>query len=362
MKKKIVFFMTTMHIGGIEKALIELLNNIDYERYDVTLFLEKDEGELLDFINKKVHVKNYNICESKFVLYRKIMNGFKRLKFILLNRNKYAFSCCYATYSKPCSLLSLLASKNNCIYVHGDYVTEFNDNSKTISFFENQDIYKFKKIIFVSNESKENLVKIIPDIKNKSIVMNNFINYNKIIKLSREKISETIDNRKTLIFVGRLDEKVKKVSRLINAVHYCKMNNLDIRLLIVGDGEYFEYYKTLIKNKKLEKNVKMFGLQENPYPYIKLSDYVCITSEHEGFPVIFLETLVLNKKILSTVKVSDEFIDISKYGFILSKDQNIFNKQIYDILMSDNGAYKKIDFEKLLNIRRKNLEKLIEGE
>ena len=121
-KKKVILFMTTMYTGGIENALIELLNKLDYEKYDVTLFLENKKGELLPKINKNV-------------IYRKIVNGFKRLKFILLHKDKYDCSICYATYSKPCSLLSLYASKNNMIYIHGDYVTEFNDKDKTINLF-----------------------------------------------------------------------------------------------------------------------------------------------------------------------------------------------------------------------------------
>ena len=43
-KKKVILFMTTMYTGGIENALIELLNKLDYEKYDVTLFLENKKA------------------------------------------------------------------------------------------------------------------------------------------------------------------------------------------------------------------------------------------------------------------------------------------------------------------------------
>ena len=180
-KKKVILFMTTMYTGGIENALIELLNKLDYEKYDVTLFLENKKGELLPKINKNVKIYNYNLSHSKNVIYRKIVNGFKRLKFIFLHKDKYDCSICYATYSKPCSLLSLYASKNNMIYIHGDYVTEFNDKDKTINFFLGQDINSFRKVIFVSNESMNNLIEIMPCIKDKSIVLNNFINNERVL-------------------------------------------------------------------------------------------------------------------------------------------------------------------------------------
>ena len=47
-KKKVILFMTTMYTGGIENALIELLNKLDYEKYDVTLFLENKKGEVTE--------------------------------------------------------------------------------------------------------------------------------------------------------------------------------------------------------------------------------------------------------------------------------------------------------------------------
>ena len=74
-KKKVILFMTTMYTGGIENALIELLNKLDYEKYDVTLFLENKKGELLSKINKNVKIYNYNLSYSKNVIYRKIVNG-----------------------------------------------------------------------------------------------------------------------------------------------------------------------------------------------------------------------------------------------------------------------------------------------
>lgn len=361
-KKKIAIFMTTMHTGGIENALIELLNKINYNKYDVTLIFENMEGELLNKINNHVNILNYNLNHNKHTIYRKIINGFKRFIFLLKNKNKYDCSICYATYSKTCSLLSLYASKNNIIYIHGDYVTEFNDNEKTINFFLNQDINCFKKIVFVSNESMNNLIKIMPSIKSKSLVINNFIDNEKILKLSKNNINETKTNNKLIVFVGRLDEKVKKVSRMINAVDYCKKNNLDIDFFIIGDGKDYKYYKRLIKEKNLQHNVKMLGLKPNPYPYIKLCDYVVITSEHEGFPVTFLESLVLNKKIISTVQVSDDFVNIKDFGYIVSKNQDEFNKQIFDILKKDNKKIKKVDFKKINDERIKMIENLIEGE
>ena len=97
--KKIVFFSNTLVIGGIENALVNLLNKLDYSKYDVTLVLEKREGELLSKINKNVHIKEFKVSNFKIVFFRKIYNLLHRFVWSLKNKNKYDFSCCYATYS-----------------------------------------------------------------------------------------------------------------------------------------------------------------------------------------------------------------------------------------------------------------------
>lgn len=362
-KKKIIFLSYSLCIGGIEKALVELLNSLDYSKYDITLFLEKKEGELLQKLNKNIKIYSYDTCNNKNIIYRKIKNGLKRLKYLIFNYMKYDFACCYATYSKPCSMLSLKSSKNTALYVHGDYTNEFENDNKVVDFFENQEIHNFKNIIFVSNESKNNLLNIMPELKNKAIVINNLINSDNIIKLSYEKIKEKRNNnRKLLVYVGRLDEKVKQVSKMINVVEYLLSNNLNVDFWIIGDGPDFEYYKELIDNKKISSNIKMLGSKINPYPYIKLCDYLVITSLHEGFPVTFLEALALDKKIISTIKVSDDEINLKNYGYIISHDINKMKKEILDIINNDNKQFQKINFKNINENRVKKIESLIEGD
>ncbi len=362
MKKKIIFMSYSLCFGGIEKALIELLNKLDYSKYDVTLLLEKKEGDFLAKLNKNVKIYNYDICNSKNVLYRKFRNGLKRLKYLMFNYMKYDFACCYATYSKPCSLLSLKSSKNTALYVHGDYVNEFNDNKKTIDFFQNQDIEKFKKVIFVSNESRDNLIKLMPQITNKSYVINNIINNSDIIKLSNEKINET--KRKDtilLLYVGRLDEKVKRISKMILTTEFLNKNNIHTDFWIIGDGEDYQLYEKIIKEKKLQNNVKLLGSKINPYPYIKLCDYLVITSDHEGFPVTCLEAMCLNKNIISTISVSDDEIDIKDYAYIISKDVDKMKNEVLKIVNSKNKL-KEVDFNTINKKRIKKLEAMFEGE
>ena len=115
MKKKLLFTAYSLDIGGIESALVNLLNYIDYDKYKVCLVLEKMSGDLLKKVNKIVQISEYRVSNNKNIIFRKAINLIHQLSFFLKNYHKYDFSCCYATYSFSCNKLARLASKNNSI-------------------------------------------------------------------------------------------------------------------------------------------------------------------------------------------------------------------------------------------------------
>ena len=337
MKKKLLFTAYNLEIGGIETSLINLLDNIDYNKYEVTLILEKKEGSLLNRLNKNVIVKEVKVSNNSISFIRKIINGTRKLKFKLSNKNKYDFSCCYATYSYSGNKLALMGSTNSMIYVHSNYVDLYKNEKDIREFFDTRNIDKFKYITFVSNESKKDFLKYYSDYKEKTKVFNNFIDVEKVIKKSHEKINEKRPNNKKLfVFIGRLDDSSKKLGRAINLI-----KEIDNTVLwVVGDGPDRKMYEKEVKNNKLDGRVKFFGKKDNPYPYMAISDFVILTSVYEGFPVTYLEAIVLNKEIITTIPVSDDKIDISKIANIISQDEKKMVKEVKEIIKSKKKEYK----------------------
>lgn len=354
MKKRLLFTAYNLDLGGIEKALVNLLDRIDYNKYEVTLILEKKEGIFLDKINKNVIIKELKVSNSKITILRKLINYFRRFKFKLFNNKKYDFSCCYATYSFSGNIISRIASNNSMLYVHSNYAQLYKNDEKRIkSFYDTRSLDKFKYITFVSNESRNDFLNFYPKYKNKTKVFNNFIDVNDILLKSNEEIKEEKPNNKLLVFVGRLDDSSKKLGRAINLV-----KNIDnVTLWIIGDGQDKKLYEELVSSKKLRDRVKFLGKKENPYPYIKIADYVILTSDYEGFPVIYLEALTLNTDIITTISVSDDLIDISKLAHIISKDQDEMTKEVNKILKS-NKKTNDISFKEIQDKRMIELEKI----
>lgn len=327
--KKLLFAAVNLDVGGIETALITLLNYLsklkegNKYKYDITLVLEEAQGIFFSELDEDIKVIEYKPNNNKNILKRKLINLKNRINFIIKYRNKFDYSCSYATYSKPASFVARTTSKNRCLWIHSDYTKLYNENIERVkNFFKEIQYEKFKKFVFVSKEARKNLINIFPNIEKKSIVCNNIINADKIIKLSNEHIDiKKEENITTFINVSRHEEKAKKITRIIEASELIKQHNKNFRVLLIGDGEDSKLYEDMIKSKKLDKNVILLGRKKNPYPYIKISDCVILTSDYEGYPVVFLESFILKKPIITT-KVSD-YQDIEgKYGYVTTNETN----------------------------------------
>lgn len=341
MRKKILFAAYSLDIGGIETALINLLDYLDKtNKYDITLVLEKKQGILLNSLNKNIRLIEYSPSYNR--IFGKILNAIKRIKFTIKYKNKFDASFAYATYCKMAAFTTQVASKNSNLWVHSSYLDIFDGNEiKYKQFFKEINVDNFRNIIFVSNKSKVQFEKVLN--KNNTIVCNNIINYKKIKELSKEKIQETKPEEFAFLYVGRIVEESKKISRLLEASKKLKERGMDFKVFVVGDGKDLEKSKKYVNDNNLNKYVEFLGTRINPYPYYKISNALILVSENEGYSVVYNEAKVLDLPILTT-DVSDSKLDIdNKYGIVCKQNVNdIVEKMEFFI---KNGFYIKEKFE-----------------
>ncbi len=362
MKKKILFTAYSMDIGGIEKALLSLLKSLDYSKYDITLILQHKRGVFLPEIPQNIKVIEYKISNNKNVILRKLFNRSKLLLWILKNYKKYDFAGCFTTSCIPSSILARFLGKKSAFWVHANYLDLYDgDYNKVKTFFDERNISKFNKIIFVSNESRLTFIKQFNNLEDKCITCNNIIDYQEII--DKSKIKANIKKPKdTTIFlnVSRHEEHQKRLSRLIESSKLLLKDKYNFEVWLIGDGPDHEKYKELVKKNKLEKNIKFLGPQKNPYPYYKNADAFVLTSYYEGFPVVYIESLIFNLPIITTVYVTDNVIDIKDYGVIMDNDDKSIYLAMKEFVDKGYDITNKFDAEKFNKEIMKSLEKIID--
>lgn len=355
----ILIALKDMKIGGIEKSAIELLKFCKLHGYQITLLLEERKGEFLNKVPNEINIIEYKPCKIKGI--SKLINVFKRIGFIIKHKDKYDISISYATYSRTCSFVAKKASKNSILWCHADYLQLYNGNEKNVhEFFEQIHYEEFSKIVFVSQNAKDTFLKAFPMQKN-VYFCNNLIDSKEIYEKANQKINLKYNKGiTTFLNVGRHDEKQKKLSRIIQAAMLLKQDGYKFKIIFVGDGPDTEKYIKLVKKNNLQQYIIFEGKKENPYPYYKIADCIVLSSDYEGYPVVFLESYVLNKPIITT-KVSD-YQDILKgRGIVTEKTAESIYKAMkeymeygYKLKNTFNSVKYNTEIEKKLNEIFKN--------
>lgn len=350
MKKKIAFFAANLDMGGIERAIINFVNMIDKSKYEVTLFLEKKEGMYLHEVEKEVKIIDFNISRNKNIILRKILNALKLLYFSIRYHNKFYFSANFATSIKSGAILAKRFSKNNAIWFHGEYWNTHEEAEKFLKYIRAE---RYKKVVFVSNKIKNDYVTERPNTNQKLYVLNNVINYDSIIEKSQQKI-EILKTKKVLLNVGRHEEKAKTLTMLLNCIKRLVEESYDFELWMIGGGPDTKLYEEKIKEHGIEKYVKLLGTKDNVFPYYKMCDAVVLSSIREGNPVVYLESKIINKPVIST-DVSDAKIELKGYGIVTPYNEKKYYQGIKKFLDEGYKIKEKFNPEEF---NKNNLEKL----
>ncbi|MBR2709088.1 glycosyltransferase [Candidatus Saccharibacteria bacterium] len=210
------------------------------------------------------------------------------------------------------------------------------DNPKIKSFSVWAILYKYIslkicKIIWVSEDALKNYY-FSHFVEQKSIVLQNVVDVNYIkTKATEYNIGEEYD----VLFLGRL-VALKNPKRALHIISLVKERKDDVRMAIVGEGEESTRLREYVLKNGLEKNVKMLGFQENPYPVLNNSKLLIITSEREGVPMAVFEAQALGKPVIG-VKIDglNKIIKDNENGYLSNNDRELSNR-ILQLLDNDN--------------------------
>ena len=190
----------------------------------------------------------------------------------------------------------------------------------------------------LSEENKKDFEDIYGKQKN-SLVIRNYLDYNKIIFKSNLEEDLPYDNKTiNLVMVSRLTFQ-KGIDRFIKIYHKLESSGVHSNVYIVGDGPLrFELQKQIDALGETV-NFMLLGEKTNPYPYIKNADIFCLLSYFEGYGMVVEEAKILNKKIIITDTAAREsFGDYANGMIVPNTEKGIFDglsKMIKELGMID---------------------------
>ena len=317
MKKNIIIGISNLTANSIGVSLVNLLNTVDYTKYNVDLVFVNSVSYMLNQIPRSINVINSPFGGVK-------LGFFDKLKL----RNKYDFALMYDVGSVELSSYIRSCSKNNAIYIHRNYRSIYVVSKTYDDFILANKIFEFKKILFANKPIQESFIKLHPQAEKKSYLLNYVIDDKRIINLSKANIEVNKPDHKVLfITAGSLNDRAKNYTLMIKMMSGLTKLNNHVELWILGDGPDLVNLKMLVNSLNLNNYVKFLGFKGNPYPYMAVADYFINTSDYFDFSTALAEARVLQKPIIST-----NIDEVNNNTYIISSDPNKIVSDVNELL------------------------------
>ena len=363
-KKSILFVNGHLNVGGVERALVELLSWINYDAYDVDLLLLQGRGDYEDRIPNQVRIIEYDTRKSEgpffydavynlwkgritIVLYRLILSLSSRfsekvlsfLRFLLPCNNHYDIAIAFR--SDLCADIvsyAVNSDKKLCWWHHGDVNVEKKRFDRLVSLWRHYD-----KVVTVSEGCRRMLGHSFNLSLDKLYVLPNLIDYAHICELAGSVSPYGDEKRIILISLSSFfpdkhhDNAVFAAEKLVSR-GYCQF-----LWYLVGDGMYENEIKNLIIEKNLQDYFIMPGKLVNPYPYLKFANFFIHPSYVESQGIAVLEAMALRVPVIATCSLGTcSFLLNGKNGIVVEKGVDPLFEGIKSALTMDSNQLNSI--------------------
>ena len=325
-KKKILFVMDTLRMGGAEKSLVTLLKTMDSSKYKVDLLLFEEGGilqpEIPEWINIVIADDITRAMTLEFSKYARVLIKRGKIKAFLSRflisiearitkkarftwakikeyippvKKEYDVAISYLEGTPAFYALDKINAKKKIGWIHIDMT------NRVISEQERKYYNRFDHIATISEVCKDAFINLVPEVENKISIIENIVLEDEI----KEKASKEADFSSwsnecvNLVTVGRLDIQ-KGIDIAIEACEKLVEMGLNVCWHVYGKGSQQQYLKDLIYQKKLKEIFRLEGVAVNPYPYMNRADIIVQTSRFEGKSIVLDEAKILGKAIVVT--------------------------------------------------------------
>jgi len=285
--KRVAIFIDNLNVGGIQKSTVNMLKNLDTNKYLVDLYIY-DTEQFYEI------PKNVNLI--------KMAKPNKFLKFIPFNfaqkiykptfENEYDVSIDFDSYQMHTAIGALKCkSKKKVIWVHNDIQIKLKEEFKyrILYFFFKKKYKLFDEYVAVSKGAIDSFKEVIDYDDKIYTVIPNYIDTDEIKSKMEEESNLKVDkNTLNIVSVGRLCHQ-KGYDIMLEKIKELKEYRNDFHLYLIGDGPDKEMLIELSDKYKIKDYITFLGNQKNPFKYLKEMDLFYLSSRYEGQGMVILE-------------------------------------------------------------------------
>ncbi len=353
MKKQVLIFAHAMEIGGAEKALLGLLESIDYDRFDVDLFLMRHSGEWLRYLPQNVRLlpekreyaclaipiaeaakRSPRVAALRAVGKAKAAQTVKRLGLRPDNgvgieySHKYTLPAMPRVTDKEYDLaISFLTphyfarervkAKRYAAWIHTDYTAVDVDIASEVKMWSAYDA-----IVSISDQVSAAFSKTFPSLESRLVRIDNPLPVRLIRALAeaQDDSPARMPGELRLLSIGRYCT-AKNFDNVPDICRRIRESGLNVRWFIIGYGADEALIREKIAETGMAEHVILLGKKENPYPYIKACDVYVQPSRYEGKCVSVQEAQILAKPVvIARYATAASQVEDGVDGFIVPQD------------------------------------------
>lgn len=329
-KTKLLITAMSLNIGGAEKSLVNLLNLIDFNEYDVDLLLFQRTGDLLAQVPK--HVNILSVSEIDILYGAKPRDRTPVMKKVFLGAWRYIASGAIYPFEKQfdrrrimrwvrffSARIPKLRGHYDCAlsYSGGEtfwYIAEKVTADRKVSFFhsdysnidinvslESRYLAHADVIATISDVCADSLRRLFPEYANRIVVVHNPSSPALLQALAAERPDNgfSSDCKLKIVSVGRLHQ-IKGFDLAAEAAAILSSRKVSYEWIVVGDGDQYDKLKTYTENHDISDSFRLVGMKSNPYPYISGADVLVQPSRFEGKSMVLDEAKALGVPVIVT--------------------------------------------------------------
>ena len=215
---------------------------------------------------------------------------------------RYIRRCLNEEHFDTCVIYSDVAAETAIRAVAADrYLMYYHHGAMRHVYHDGIAYRRCEKIIAVSENQANELKRFVPSAADKVLVIHNLTDVEGIRQKAEQPIQEVFDPRRFhIVTVGRvshekgMDIAVQACAKLVEE----GLNN--ICWWIVGDGPAMDDIKRVVAELHMEPYMRLVGMKDNPYPYIRQADLYVQPSRVEAFGLTITEAMILGKPVVAT--------------------------------------------------------------
>lgn len=350
-KIKILFRLRSLEMGGVQKVILDFLENLSKEKFDITFLVNLRQGVLVNSIPS--HVRFLFLEEGKESFSPNKLLRFFQFIFRGVRLKFYDF---YPTYyykkfnlydidveiaSSYSELESVLNSPNKKSKKIGWFHTDIRFVERKLALKFISLMKRFDVMIFGSQQTQRVIHEAYNETFPNSVVIYNVIDNELVNQKANEFTVERNREIPQFISVARL-QKRKGFDMLARAHKRLLDDGLRHEIVVIGDGDFRPDIESEVARSQIESTFKLLGTSKNPYPNIKAADYFILPSKTESYPLVIGETLCLGKTIISTdVGGINEMIDHDVDGMLIEPTEDAIYEAMKKFL-TDNEYVEKL--------------------